>query len=267
MADFHRGFEDIDRSSQEQAFFRFLDLADSLPSVTAYRNRMLELCPVTKGCTVLDVGCGLGSECVRIVDFVGQTGRVIGIDISQSMILEARRRTGELGLPLTFEIGDAHSLPFEGESFDLIRAERVLLYLDAPDKAIAEMARVTRSGGHLVIFDLDYGTFFIDSDFDTMTRRIEALVASDPRNPAMARSLPHLMRKTGLAIDAIEPMVLRPTVEIARRIYAGPISKGIENRDISAEEVDAWWREQEFMERSGKLYHAFGGYVVAATKP
>ena len=94
------------------------------------------------------------------------------------------------------------------------------MYLENPAKAIAEMARVTRSGGHVIIFDFDHRAFFIDSDFVPMTRHIEAMLADEPRNPLIGRELPHLMRGCKLKIDTIEQTTLIPTLAIARRIYA-----------------------------------------------
>jgi len=267
MVDFHRGFEDIDASADQQSFFQFLDLADRLPSITKYRERMLELCPTGDGSTVLDVGCGLGNEATRIAHRVGKTGMVYGADTSEAMIAEARRRTPELGLPLEFQVCDAHGLAFEDASFDVCRSERVFLYLENPATAIAEMARVTRPGGHVIVFDFDYVTRFIDSDFAPMTRQVEALLARDARNPAIGRELPHLMRKARLKVDAIEPVTFLTTVAIARRVYAAALSKGVATGVFTAADVEAWWREQEAMEQDGRFYHAQHGYIVAASKP
>jgi ubiquinone/menaquinone biosynthesis C-methylase UbiE len=267
MADFHRGFEDVDQSADDRSFFQFLDLADQLPSIAEYRERMLDLCPVTDKSIVLDVGCGLGSEATRIACRLGKTGMAYGVDTSEAMITEARRRTRQSDLPLQFQTSDAQSLTFEDASFDVCRAERVFLYLENPAMAIAEMARVTRRGGHVIVFDFDYGTRFIDSDFAPMTRHIEALLAGDPRNPAIGRELPHLMRKAKLKVDTIEPVTLLSTVAIARRVYAAALARGVKTGVFTAVDVEAWWREQEAMEQDGRFYHAQHGYIVAASKP
>ena len=266
MSDFHRGFERVDRSADQQSFFQFLDLAGRLPSIIKYRDRMLKLCPIADDSVVLDVGCGIGNEATRIASRVGNMGKVYGVDSSEAIIEEARRRVSGLELPLEFQVGDAHSLTFEESSFDICRAERVLLYLEDAAKAAAEMARVTRPGGHVIVFDFDYNAFFIDSDFTPMTRHIETLLAGDPRNPLIGRELAHLMRRANLKVDAIEQTTLAPNVAVARRIYAAALSKGTEAGLFSAVDVEAWWREQEEMERDGTFYHAHPGYIVAATK-
>ena len=101
MADFHRGFESVDRSAEQQSFFQFLDLADRSPSVIRYRDRMRELCPIADGSVLLDVGCGIGSEATRIASRIGNTGKVYGVDRSEAIIEEARRRVGGIaaGVP------------------------------------------------------------------------------------------------------------------------------------------------------------------------
>ena len=172
------------------------------------------------------------------------------------MITEARRLTRELDVSPQFQVCDAHSLTFKDASFDVCRAERVFLYLENPATAIVEMARVTRSGGHVIVFDFDWGAWFIDSDFAPMARHIEALLASEPRNPAIGRELPHLMRKAELKVVAIEPMTLLPTLAIARRLYAAALAKGVKTGVFTAVDVEAWWREQETMEQDGRFYHA-----------
>ena len=141
------------------------------------------------------------------------------------------------------------------------------LYLENPAAAIVEMARVTRSGGHVIVFDFDWGAWFIDSDFAPMTRHIEALLASEPRNPGIGRELPHLMRKAKLKVVTIEPMTLLPTLVIARRVYAAALAKGVKTGVFTQVDVEAWWREQEAMEQDGRFYHAHHGYIVAASKP
>jgi ubiquinone/menaquinone biosynthesis C-methylase UbiE len=267
MADIHRGFEDVDSSPEEKSFFEFLDLANQLPSISSHRERMLELSPVKDGFSVLDVGCGLGQEASRIAGLVGKAGRIEGIDGSESLIEEARRRAQDSNVPLNYSTGDARSLPFEDSCFDLCRAERVLLYLENPAQSVAEMARVTRPGGHIIIFDFDYGAIFIDSDFAKVTRQIEALIASEPRNPTIGRGLPHLLRKAKFRVEAIEPMTVIPTTEIARRLCASALSKGIDKGAFTAAEVEVWSQEQETMGQEGRRHHAFHGYIVAASKP
>jgi hypothetical protein len=74
------------------------------------------------------------------------------------------------------------------------------------------------------------------------------------------------MRRVKLKIDAIEQATAASTVAMARRIYAGTLSKGAKAKLFTALDVEAWWQEQEAREREGTLYHAHLGYIVAASK-
>ena len=60
------------------------------------------------------------------------------------MVAEARRRFDGGGLPVEFQTGDALALPFEDGTFDAARSDRVLMFLNDPQKALSELVRVTK---------------------------------------------------------------------------------------------------------------------------
>lgn len=94
------------------------------------------------GKEVLEVGCGTG----LILDRVAQRAqRAVGIDISKGMLHQAVAR----GLDVAQ--GDVTALPFADESFDVVYSFKVLAHIQDIDRALAEMARVTRPGGHLLL--------------------------------------------------------------------------------------------------------------------
>ena len=121
MQDIHKGFQDVNRATDAEFFFQFLDAADALESIQAYRQRMLDLCPPTAGQRILDVGCGIGHSTLRLAPLVGPAGCVVGIDKSEPLIAEARRRAAGLSVPLTYQVGDAQHLDFPPHSFDVCR--------------------------------------------------------------------------------------------------------------------------------------------------
>jgi SAM-dependent methyltransferase len=114
-------------------------------------SRLLSNVPL-KGGLVLDVGTGVG----RWVPFLLNrgAGRVIGIDIEHERLLRAsRRRTGG---DAAFGLASAAQLPFPDGAFDFVSSVAVLLHLDyeSKERAIAEIARVTKPGGHVGIIEL-----------------------------------------------------------------------------------------------------------------
>lgn len=85
----HR-FEDVDATAEEAMFVRFLERIEQLPDVVARRRRSYELLALRPGDRVADVGCGLGTA-ARELAALG--ARVIGLDASEAMVAEARRRS------------------------------------------------------------------------------------------------------------------------------------------------------------------------------
>jgi len=103
------------------------------------------------GDAVIDIGCGPGFLCEQMADAVGNTGRVLGIDISEDLLAVARaRNTREW---LTYEPSDAAALGAPDRSFDVTVSIQVHEY---PDQAIAEMFRVLKPGGRALIMNTDW---------------------------------------------------------------------------------------------------------------
>ncbi len=109
------------------------------------------------GSSVLDVGCGFGLESLRLAPLVEPGGRVVGIDKSADFIKEAEARAAQAKLTVTFEVADAETLPFADDTFDVARAERLLVYLPESKRALEEMRRVTRPGGIVTAIEPDFG--------------------------------------------------------------------------------------------------------------
>jgi ubiquinone/menaquinone biosynthesis C-methylase UbiE len=93
--------------------------------------------------SVLDVGCGEGIGTVRMAGVL-PAARVVGLDVAHPGLLEEwRTRQHER---IEFVAGSAYDLPFADDSFDLVSAIEVFEHLERPERALAEMARVSRRG-------------------------------------------------------------------------------------------------------------------------
>jgi ubiquinone/menaquinone biosynthesis C-methylase UbiE len=169
-----------------------------------YKARSFELLALADGDHVLDVGCGTGEDARTIAgQFPGVS--VIGIDASEDKIREARARTLGLPRPVDFRVGDAYALPFEDETFDACLADRVFHHLVDPEKALAEMARVTRPGGRVVVSDTDYDSLVVEALELGLTRRILAHHADRMESGRIGRRLPGLFLDAGLGPVAVTP--------------------------------------------------------------
>jgi SAM-dependent methyltransferase len=102
---------------------------------------------------VLDVGCGVGHWGMLLASVMPDDVRVTGIDREPSWIEHARARAADRGVEgrFAYQQGDAGRIPFPDDSFDLTTCQTVLIHLADPAAAIAEMLRVTRPGGLVVV--------------------------------------------------------------------------------------------------------------------
>src|ERR1041384_971627 len=121
-------FTSVDRAKDPQFYARFLDEGNKVPGIIASKAIILEGLRLREGNRVLDVGCGTGADVFEIAARVGPRGEVTGVDVSHSMIEEARKRAETLGIPARFEIGDAQELDFREGEFDAVRTERMLMH-------------------------------------------------------------------------------------------------------------------------------------------
>lgn len=100
---------------------------------------------------VLDVACGTGVLSLAMASIVGQTGSVLGIDVSAGMVASAEKRAHAAGVSTArFARMDAEALALPGASFDLVVCALGLMYLPEVDAALREVCRVLRPGGRAV---------------------------------------------------------------------------------------------------------------------
>ena len=97
---------------------------------------------------VLDVACGTGNLTIPAAD----TGAsVTGIDIAPNLIAQARAHAAAEGVDAVFDIGDAEDLPYENDYFDVTMSMFGAMFAARPERAAAELLRVTRPGGRIAM--------------------------------------------------------------------------------------------------------------------
>jgi len=160
----------------------------------------VHLAPLTNGaCHILDVGCGSGAITSALAKRSPHSA-VVGFDASADRLAEATRRSQGLA-NFSVQQGVATALPFGDESFDLVYSRFLLEYLPDRQDAVAEMVRVCRSGGRVLLHDLDGQLLWhyppeepLQSDIE----RVLATLAATGFNPFAGRTLFSLARRAGL---------------------------------------------------------------------
>jgi ubiquinone/menaquinone biosynthesis C-methylase UbiE len=117
------------------------------------RQLLFEMLGPVAGKTVLDVGCGDGA---LDADLVQRGAIVTALDADVAMVAAARRGGALTSTPMELIVGQAEKLPFDNDAFDRVVAVTLLCFVGDAQKAIAEMTRVLRPGGRLVIGELGY---------------------------------------------------------------------------------------------------------------
>jgi ubiquinone/menaquinone biosynthesis C-methylase UbiE len=158
------------------------DLVERRRALQAARREALEahvaalLAPFRGDERALDVGCGTGALAYALAPHVGQ---VVGVDASEEYVAAARE---DAPSGCTFVVGDAAAVPFPYGDFDLVGCLRVLHHVPRPELVVAELARVTRPAGRILLAD-QLG------DVDPM-RSLELDRFERARDPSHTRLLP-----------------------------------------------------------------------------
>ncbi|HET7462035.1 MAG TPA: methyltransferase domain-containing protein [Longimicrobium sp.] len=248
----------------------YLDAAARL--VAGGKRLSHERMRIAPGATVLDVGCGPGTDTIPLAERVGPGGFVHGIDRDPEMVAEAERRAAAAGVAGRVEhrAGDACALPWEDATFDAVRCERLFLHLERPEQATAEMVRVTRPGGRVVVMDTDWGTRSVDTPEVELERRIARVLAERcMANGYSGRRLWGLLKQAGvreldvelvpLHVDSYELWRLLSRMEIA---FDQAVRAGVMTAD-EARRLDDSLREKD---AAGTFFASTTVMLVAGTK-
>jgi demethylmenaquinone methyltransferase/2-methoxy-6-polyprenyl-1,4-benzoquinol methylase len=118
-----------------------------------WRARAVDRAHVGPGSRVLDVATGTGDLALELARRVAPGGEVVGSDFSQGMLARARAKPRPAGVDLRFEWGDALELPYAEDSFDAATVGFGARNFSDLARGLAEMARVVRPGGRVVVLD------------------------------------------------------------------------------------------------------------------
>ncbi|SCZ02348.1 class I SAM-dependent methyltransferase [Alkaliphilus peptidifermentans] len=119
-------------------------------------RRLIEKCHIDKNTYVVDIACGKGTTSIYLAENYGC--KVVGIDISEELILDAKTLAKRKGVEhlVNFYVGDALDLPFSDNTFDVAISQAMLVLVNDKKKSIEESVRVVKSNGYIGWLELSW---------------------------------------------------------------------------------------------------------------
>jgi ubiquinone/menaquinone biosynthesis C-methylase UbiE len=261
-------FSNVDASGETPTYVTFLEETDArLRALSRTRYALLELRP---GDRVIEVGCGLGDNARELAALVGPQGGVVALDASEAMIEEARKRSVRSSLPAVFVTGDACSLKFADNTFDACWVERVLEHLADPARAVAEMVRVAKPGGRIVVFEPDLETLVIDAADRATTSSIVRTLADEIRSSWIGRALYGLFRANGLRDVKVipTPIVSNNLADANAMLRLDAAADAAVKRGVISEKAASQWLDDlKDRQQKGHFFGALLCFTVIGRKP
>ena len=244
--------------TQVRELARLLEIRGRGTDQVAVRNAYLDELHIGSGARVLDAGCGPGVVTREVARRVGQSGRVIGLGSSPTMLTVAREIAEQEGVqePIEFRIGDVRNLPFDTAGFDVVLAITALSHSTGAEEAIPGMFRVLRPGGRIGILDLDTTSWVISRPDRELTLRIVAMGATIATDGWLARRLPELLQAAGF--DDVRVRAFTPLERDPGGFYARNAERWAEAAlragAISEAEWRRWLADLSVEQRKGRYF-------------
>lgn len=265
----HCGFDHVDAAPQPGSLVDYLDRMATSAAGTDYTRRTLHALGVAAGQRLLDVGCGSGHALQAAAELVGSTGLAVGVDAAATMATAAQARVASHPHARVC-LADAQHLPFADGVFDGCRAERVLQHVPDPAAALAEMTRVTRAGGLVVVGDTDWGGWLLDAPNDQVTHAVLQAAARRSRNPWIGRQLVGLFQQAGLDDLQVEVVTFPGTdFDWAASVHglAAAVEQAVGSGTLTSRQAHVWLEDRRRAADQGRFFSALPLVTVIGRKP
>jgi len=250
----------------------YLEMAARL--LQQFKQRTYTLMQIQPSQCVLDVGCGPGTDTIPLAQLVGPNGQVVGVDYDVGMVAEADQQAAAARVSAWVKHQQTNvttGLPFETNTFDACRSERLFQHLLHPEETLAEMVRVTKPGGWIVAMDTDHGTKSIDTPEVDIERRLARFATERCLNNGYAgRTLYRLFRQARLEEISVETISI-PFTDYALCREANFLDR-VEQEALSADiittaELQRWRASLKDADVKGVFFASGTGIIIAGRKP
>jgi len=237
------------------------------PDMVAQRQVMLNELRLKEGGRVLEVGSGNGIFAREMLEVVGKSGHVCGVDSAEPMVSMATA----LCPRSQFLQGDATDLPVEDSSFDVVTASQLLCFVSAVDRALSEMFRALKPGGRLVILDSDWGSLVWNCIDRSLMDRVLQLMTGVFADAHVPRTLSRRLTTAGFQItdrSTLSVLNWEPDEDTyARQLmgFLGPMMEASD--DFTKDDWEAWSEDQKSTAEAGEFMFSVNRYIFSAMKP
>jgi arsenite methyltransferase len=219
---------------------------------------------------VIDIGCGPGFYVAELLEEIGPDGSILGVDAAEAMLGIAAKRC-EAHPNASFEQADATSLPAVDQSFDAALSVQVMEHVPDVGAALAEIHRILRPGGRVVIWDVDWATLsWYSTDPERMERAKEAF-DKHLTHSALPQRLTALLRTAGFEGVTMEGHVFATNAIDAESYICVGLPAFIEfiasQEEFGPDAAQAWEEEQRELGARGEFYCSVTQFCFSARRP
>lgn len=253
-------FYDEHMAQQQEKLASTRDMVDQ-------RQAMLNELRLKEGEHVLDVGSGNGIFAREVLEIIGESGHVCGVDSSKPMVHMATA----LCPRGQFLQSDATDLPVEDSSFNVVTASQLLCYVSDVDRALSEMFRALKPGGRLIILDSDWETLVWNCNDRSLMNRVLQLMTSVFADAHVPQTLSRRLIAAGFQItnrSTLSVLNWEPDEDTyAQQLlgFLGPMMEA--SNDFTKDDWEAWSEDQKTTAEAGEFMFSVNRYIFSAVKP
>jgi arsenite methyltransferase len=249
---------------------RRIDRTYATSDVVAQRAAVLALLDLQPGERVVDVGSGPGYLLASMADAVGPGGAVHGVDPSPPMNTLARARADDRHWVEITE-GDALTLPLPDRTVDVAVATQVYEYVADVPAALAELRRVLRPRGRILLLDTDWDSVVWHVADRARHARVMAAWEEHLVHPRLPRTLAALARRAGFTVTGQHVIPLF-NAELREDSYSANTMDLIAafvpgHQGLTADDARGWLADLRARAAEGEYFFTMNRYCVLATAP